>query len=301
MKIGYPCINRSIGCISSATFRLRSYSRELLLAKAKSNLDCLAEILKYNLENNIYFFRISSDLVPFASHPICRDNWQEAFKDKFREIGRFIKSHNFRISMHPDQFTLINSIDESIFERSIKELSYHAAILNLLGLGQSAKIQIHVGGTYNDKEKSIQRFVQRYKKLPKPVKERLSIENDEKSYAVKDCLAISREVKIPVVFDFYHHQLHNKGEPLEIILENVSKTWQEKDGLPIVDYSSIHHSQKRGRHAESIDREDFKNFLNKSKPYDFDLMLEIKDKEKSADQAVKIVRPDPRFLKKAVK
>ncbi len=296
MKIGYPCLNRSLGCTSSSTFRLKSYSQDLLIEKAESNLNCLSKILKYNLENNILFFRISSDLIPFASHPVCEVRWKQIFKDQFREIGNFIKDNQIRISMHPDQFTLINSIDYDIFKRSVAELKYHAAILDLLGLDSSAKIQIHVGGVYADKAKSIKRFIQRYKKLSLTIKKRLVIENDEKSYGAADCLYINSQLGIPVLFDSYHHQLNNRGEKLKDLLAKAVKTWQKQDGLPMVDYSSIHQSLKKGRHAESIDSGDFKKFLTKSKPYDFDLMLEIKDKEKSAAKAIKIASSDSKFI-----
>jgi UV DNA damage endonuclease len=39
---------------------------------------------------------------------------------------------------------------------------------------------------------------------------------------------------------------------------------------------------------ETIDLKEFTKFLDKSKPYDFDVMLEIKDKEKSALGAVEV-------------
>jgi UV DNA damage endonuclease len=110
MKIGYPCINRTIGCSANRTFRLKSYSEERLIETVENNLDCLLNILKFNVEHNILFFRITSDLVPFASHPICQFPWQRFFRDKFRKIGDLIRTHGIRISMHPDQFTLINII-----------------------------------------------------------------------------------------------------------------------------------------------------------------------------------------------
>src|SRR4030042_294856 len=126
MKIGYPCLNLTIGCKGARTFRLKSYSEERLVATVENNLNCLLEMLKFNVRHDILFFRITSDLVPFASHPICKFDWQVDFRGQFYEIGNFIKASDIRISMHPDQFTLINSVDEGVFERSVKELLYHA-------------------------------------------------------------------------------------------------------------------------------------------------------------------------------
>ncbi|MBS3782248.1 MAG: UV DNA damage repair endonuclease UvsE, partial [Candidatus Thermoplasmatota archaeon] len=68
-----------------------------------------------------------------------------------------------------------------------------------------------------------------------------------------------------------------------------------KDGIPMVDYSSQEANKKEGKHAETIDKNDFRDFIELSRPHDFDLMLEIKDKEKSALKAVDILSKDERF------
>jgi len=72
MRIGYPCINLTIGCKSDRTFRLKSYAEGRLMQTVQDNLDCLLKILEFNVQHNLLFFRITSDLVPFASHPIRR-------------------------------------------------------------------------------------------------------------------------------------------------------------------------------------------------------------------------------------
>jgi UV DNA damage endonuclease len=64
----------------------------------------------------------------------------------------------------------------------------------------------------------------------------------------------------------------------------------------MVDYSTQQTKNKQGKHAESVDSRHFKKFLEDTKPFDFDIMLEIKDKDKSALRAVKIASQDKRFL-----
>jgi len=302
VRIGYPCINRTIGCTANSTFRLKSYSETRLKQTVKNNLDCLRRILQFNLEHRLYFFRLSSDLVPFASHPINEFNWQKHFQKEFEEIGEFITKNRMRISMHPDQFTLINSIKEDIFERSKKELKYHAEILDLLQLGTSAKIQIHVGGAYGDKEKSAERFVTRFGKLDYSILRRLVIENDDKSYDLNDCLKINTQVQIPILFDVFHHRLNNSGkQKTEESFKLAARTWDEKrDGIPMVDYSSQEPNGSPRQHSETININDFCLFLKQTKPFDFDVMLEIKDKEKSAIKAIDLANTDERvnnFLK----
>jgi len=295
LKIGYPCINRSIGCKSSRTFRLKSYSEERLIETITNNLDCLVEIFKFNIKHNILFFRITSDLIPFASHPICNFNWPRYFRRKFKEIGRLIKTHDIRISMHPDQFVLINSIDDEVFKNSLRELIYHAQVLDLMELDFSAKIQIHIGGVYGDKEKSIKRFIERFWKLDEFIKKRLVIENDDRFYNLKDCLQINSQTGVPILFDNFHHELNNSGETISEAFKLFTTTWKEKDGIPMVDYSSQQKGKQKGKHVDSLNLEHFKNFLEKTKSFDFDIMLEIKDKEKSALKAIQVALEEDRL------
>jgi UV DNA damage endonuclease len=294
MRIGYPCINRTIDCTANSTFQLKSYSETRLKQTVKNNLDCLKRILQFNLEHKLLFFRISSDLVPFASHPINKFNWQEHFQGEFEEIGEFITKNRMRISMHPDQFTLINSIKEDIFERSKNELKYHAEILDLLKLDTSAKIQIHVGGAYGEKEKSTKRFITRFSKLDDSIIRRLVIENDDKLYDLNDCLRINARTQIPILFDVFHNKLNNSGNlTTEESFKLTTRTWNEKrDGIPMVDYSSQEPNGSPRQHSETINIEDFDLFLKQTQQFDFDLMLEIKDKEKSAIEAITLAIKD---------
>ncbi len=296
MKIGYPCINRTLACQGNKTFRLKSYSKERFIDTVENNLSCLKEMLEFNLRHNILFFRISSDIIPFASHPVQTVDWKHHFKDFFVEIGSFIKKNRMRISMHPDQFIVLNTKKDDVLQRSIQELEYHATFLDGLGLDRTAKIQLHVGGVYDDKQESMNRFVKHFDLVSKNVKQRLVIENDERSYMVKDCIFISDQINIAVLLDVFHHQLYNNGESVQDVLRQTKKTWRDSDGLPMIDYSSQEKNQKIGKHAQHIDCVDFSRFLKDSKDFDVDVMLEIKDKEKSAIEAIATAENDPRFF-----
>jgi len=296
MKIGYPCINTTIGCKNNRTFRLRSFTEKRLIETINNNLSCLSRILRFNAKHNLLFFRITSDLIPFASHPICNFNWEKHFEEQFLEMGNFIKKQNMRISMHPDQFTLINSLDEKIFSNSLREIEYHEKVLDAMELDVSAKIQIHIGGVYKNKIKSLNRFVERFKRLDHFGKQRLVVENDDKSYNIRDCLQVSAKTGIPVLFDTLHHEVNSSGESLPEAFELFTKTWKKEDGLPMVDYSSQNIGQRLAKHVETINLKHFEKFLKESRPYDFDVMLEIKDKEISALRAMEIASNDKRIL-----
>ncbi len=296
MKIGYPCKNLSLGCSTSNTFRIRNYSKENLVKKIEQNLQCLKDILEYNVKNNLLFFRLSSDLIPFASHNICSYDWIKNFKTEFKFIGDYIKKFNFRISIHPDQFVVLNSKNEKVIKNSIKELIYHAKILSLMELDNTAKIQIHLGGVYAEKEKSILRFIKTYDNLPKQVKNRLVIENDDRNYNLEDCIKVYSFIGIPIVFDVFHHRINCSQESVSKAIIKCGKTWSKEDGLLMVDYSSQKKNARIGSHIEHIDIEDFKIFLQQTKKYNFDIMFEIKDKEKSALEAIKYLYKDERFF-----
>jgi UV DNA damage endonuclease len=239
---------------------------------------------------SLLFFRISSDIVPFASHSVNKLDWADHFKLELERIGDFIGKNGFRISMHPDQFVLINSTKKDVIDRSISELNYHNKLLDTMGLDRTAKIQIHVGGAYGDKNRSVKRFIDNYALLEDGLKKRLVIENDDKIYSLRDCFLISEKTDIPLVFDFLHHLCLNNGEKTREALKMVFGTWKESDGIPIIDYSSQLSGVRRGAHALTLDAEDFKAFLGDVKGLDFDLMLEIKDKEASALKAQDIIQ-----------
>ncbi len=290
MKIGYPCINNGMDCTPATTFRLASYSEERLIATTANNFACLKRILEFNVANGLYFLRMSSDMVPFASHPVNTYNWQNHFQGTLRALGRYIKAHNIRISMHPDQFVVLNSPNTTTLKNSFAELEYQCAIMDLMELDESAKLQIHGGGVYGDKPAAIKRFVESYSMLPENVRKRLVIENDDRSYSLSDCLEIHEQTGIPILFDNFHHECLNNGETMTEALHLAAATWQEKDGVMMMDYSSQAPGERKGKHTPSMVEDLFRDFIQQLDGLDVDIMLEIKDKELSALKAVAVLK-----------
>jgi UV DNA damage endonuclease len=141
--------------------------------------------------------------------------------------------------MHPDQFVILNSKNDIVIENSFRELRYHADLLESMNLSLDAKIQIHIGGIYDNKSVAKGRFIKIFKTLDENLKNRIIIENDDRLYALKDCLEINKQTDIPIVFDIFHHECLNNKENTADALVFASKTWKHPSyGFPIIDYSS---------------------------------------------------------------
>lgn len=303
MRIGYPCANRTQKLHTNHSFQMKSFGIEKIKEKVAENIRDLKKMLEYNLEHDLLFFRIGSEFVPFASHQLMRTlaeekkwRWQDHFAKDLRDIGNFVLEHKMRISMHPDHFCLINSTSEDILQKSIYELEYHADLFECMQLDSTHKFQIHVGGVYSDKQKSMQRFVDRYNKsLSDRVKRHLVIENDDHLFSLDDCIWIHERCGVPILFDTLHHEcLNTSGETQRQAFKRAAATWKrERDGIPMVDYSSqsTEENAKRGKHADRVNMEHFELILcnqimrvedDNGLYIPMDVMLEIKDKESSA-------------------
>ncbi|MBC2398463.1 UV DNA damage repair endonuclease UvsE [Clostridium tetanomorphum] len=283
MKIGYACIPMTIDATTTRRFILKNFSFDKFYDCVKLNLQDLNTILKYNLDNNIFMFRISSDIIPFGSHSINNLNWTKIFKEDLDNIGNFIKSNNIRVSMHPGQYTPT----EDVMKKSIKDIEYHCLFLDSLGVDYSNKIILHIGGAYNDKLSSLKRFKENFKKLSNSAQKRLVLENDERNFNIYDVLDICDILNIPAVFDNLHHKFNpGKSEDIYSILERVCKTWCEYDGSMKLHYSDSDETKKAGAHSKHINIENFLNYYKKVESFNPDIMLEVKDKDISAIECV---------------
>ncbi|KGN01151.1 UV damage repair endonuclease UvdE [Clostridium novyi A str. 4570] len=290
MKIGYACIPMILNYRTNRSFVLKNFSYERFYNCVKENLQDLYKILEQNVKNNIYFFRISSDIIPFASHDVNDIKWWEIFKDELCDIGNFIKENNIRVSMHPGQYTVLNSPSKEVVEKGIKDIEYHTKFLDSLNLDYTHKIVLHVGGVYGEKHKAIDRFKSNFKKLSSNARKRLIIENDEKMYNIEEVLGLCKDINVPAVFDNLHHKLNiSLEDDLDKILKEVISTWKIEDGRPKLHYSDEDFFKKKGAHSTFVDTKNFLSYYHKIKKYDVDVMLEVKDKEISAIKCTKVL------------
>ena len=302
MRIGYACLTKGIRNTDFRSCKKNNATDEKLLSIIESNLDSLKNILEYNGKNNIRLFRISSDIIPFGSSPVNKLPWWNIYKDRFDELGKIIKSTGQRVSMHPGQYTVINSPRDDVVQRAIEDLEYHCRVLDCLETGPENKIVLHVGGVYGNKPEAVKYFIKNYYKLSESAKERLVIENDDKSYTISDVLEISEQTGIPVVFDNLHHEINKRdledGYSQYYWISKAENTWKTADGNQKIHYSQQNKSKKAGSHSDTILINEFIDFykkLQKDKP---DIMLEVKDKNISALKCVNILSKEKniRFL-----
>lgn len=261
---------------------LKSYNEDIFNECVRENIKGLLNILRWNKENEIYMFRISSDIIPFGSHSINEIKWWDAHREGLRECGIFIKENNIRVSMHPGQYTVLNSSNEEVVKKSIADLEYHCRVLDSMKVDYSNKIVLHVGGVYGDKHPAMERFKRNFYRLSDSMKKRLVVENDDKSYNIEDVLGICNELSIPAVFDNLHHRLNSCSLEIDDILNAVKDTWKTEDGRVKLHYSDQDMEKKGGAHSKFVITKNFLSYMESIKNLNADVMLEVKDKEVSA-------------------
>jgi UV DNA damage endonuclease len=292
MSIGYACQTIGVPFTEMRRCLLKNATETKLSELISYNLNSLENMIDYNMQNNIRLFRISSDLIPFGSSLVNQIPWWNNFETKLYLIGNKIKQSSMRVSMHPGQYTVLNSPNEEVVARAIEDLRYHSKVLNSLGVGNEHKIILHIGGVYQNKEQAVYRFMKNFDMLEDSIKNRLVLENDDKSYHIGEVFNICSELKLPAVFDNLHHKLNQCNQYQNEIdwIEACRVTWNEKDGIQKIHYSQQNPDKSPGSHSESIELTQFMDFYNRLKRKDIDIMLEVKDKNLSALKCIKAVQ-----------
>ncbi len=284
MNIGYACLAIAVPGSNMKNCTLKNSNKENLLSLIDHNLNSLETLIDYNIQNGISLFRISSDLIPFGSSEAYDLPWQNIYSKKLSIIGNKIIGSGMRVSMHPGQYTVLNSPDISVVKRAIQDLNYHTKVLDCLGLGPEHKIVLHLGGAYGDKEKALERFISRFKELGESVRRRLVIENDDRSFNIGDVLKTSAVIGVPVVFDNLHNALNPADSDTSEInwITKCAVTWKSHDGQQKIHYSQQNIEKKTGAHSVSINIDIFLDFYRQLNGMNLDVMLEVKDKNISA-------------------
>lgn len=297
MKIGYACINMTLGkkvttnrAMVKKTFETKGldYVSELALKNASD----IIKILEWNVLHGIHFFRLSSAIVPWGDHIDLKalKDYNEIAKE-LKKAGEYAELNDIRITSHPGPFVVLTSPNESVVYNAIADLELHGKIFDLMGLSKTPynKINIHCNGVYGDKQSAMDRFCANYERLSDSVKKRLTVENDDKAsmYSVKDLMYIHNKIGIPIVFDYHHHQFCTGGLSEEEAMKLAATTWP--DGItPVVHYSESKALHENNQKEKPQAHSDYINSLPNTYGLDVDCMVEAKAKELAILPYIKI-------------
>ena len=291
VQLGLCCLNtelrgRTIPVFASRKMIIRTIKQkgiDALKSKILQNLKDVLVMIMWNEMHGIRVFRLSSEMFPHKSNPRVEDYTFDFAKDLLEKIGKLARYFGHRLTFHPGQYNVVGAINEKAFKQTICDLSYHATVLDLMGMGDNSVMVVHGGGVYGDKEATKKRWCKQYKLLPDNVKRRLVLENCERCFSIVDCLDVSREIGIPVVFDTHHFEcyklLHLDEEflPAEEYIPDILKSWTDR-GIKPKFHVSEQGSGRCGHHSDYI--EVIPNYLMEI-PEKYGIMIEAKMKEKA--------------------
>jgi len=288
MKLGYACINLSLGkkittnrSMIKKTLNQRGldYVSELALANAKD----IIKILEWNKSKGIYLFRLSSAIIPWGDHiDLTTLKDYDAIKSELKNAGDYAKQNGMRITSHPGPFVVLTSPKETVVNNAIADLELHAKIFDMMGLSKTPynAINIHCNGVYGDKATAMDRFIANFKRCSKSVRNRLTIENDDKAtmYSVKDLMYIHKKTGIPIVFDYHHHQFCTGGLSEEEALKLAATSWPD-DITQLTHYSESKALHENNKKIKPQAHADYIKDLPKTYGVKIDIEVEAKAKE----------------------
>ena len=286
--------------------RGQAYVEALGVANAKD----IAKTLRWNHKYGIRFFRLSSEMFPFASHEVYGYKLAPFAAEALAEAGRVAGELGHRLTTHPGQFTQLGSPREEVIANSYRDLEYHCELLDLLKLppqqNRDAIMVLHMGGVFGDKAATLERFRQNYSKLSPGVKARLVLENDDVCYTVHDLLPVCEELNIPLVLDYHHHNILFDSDKIRegtldimSLYDRIAATWSRKNIT-----QKMHYSEPTPQAVTARQRRKHNPRVASLPPCPptMDLMIEAKDKEQAVFELMRnfrlpgfenLIRPPP--------
>lgn len=302
VRLGYVALSKALDDVTTSStitytnYINKNYNTSKLLEITKNNLDSLYEIIKYNVKNNFHFYRLTSKLVPLATHDKVDFDYITPLLDEYKKIGKLINDNNIRIDTHPDQYAVLNSMDSKIVKNTVEILEYHYKIMDALGIKDKIII-LHVGSSACGKKASITRFINNFNKLPDHIKKCIAVENDDKVYNIKDVLELCHKINVPMVLDYHHFICNNEKEDINDYLKEIIDTWNGK--LPKMHFSSpkIKLKKEFRSHSDYINKECFIKFINilKKQDKDIDIMLEAKAKDDAVSRLARCLKYETNY------
>lgn len=239
LRLGLCCIFRKAGikfrtATARGVSRLTKSERERKIADlCRHNAQALGSAIEYCQSHGIGCFRINSQILPLKTHPdfgysLANLPGGVEIIDLFVAAGKMATRMGVRLTMHPDQFVVLNSPRPSVLTSSLAELEYQAEFAEWTGVDV---INIHGGGAYGDKEYALNRLASGVNRLSTAARNRLTLENDDRTYTPRELLSFCRQVGIPFVYDIHHHRCLPDGLTIEEVTHRARKTWHNREQL----------------------------------------------------------------------
>jgi UV DNA damage endonuclease len=205
----------------------RAYLAEI----AAHNADALAAAVERCHELGIGAFRVNSQILPLATHPITgytleRLDRTGAIAGAFEWAGALARAYDVRLSLHPDQFVVLNSERELVVQSAVEELELQAMIAELIG---ADVIVLHGGGAAGGLERAVERLERGLELVSPRVRERLAFENDDRSFTPESLLPLCQRSGVPLVYDVHHHRCLPDGLSIEEATELSAATWGDRE------------------------------------------------------------------------
>ncbi|RDI41989.1 UV DNA damage repair endonuclease UvsE [Falsibacillus pallidus] len=301
MQIRFGFVANALGLWNASPSKTLTFARyqkltklereEKLLEVTAQNLANTKRILYYNAAHEVSLYRLSSSLVPLATHPEVMWDFVSPFQKEWKKLGDLIKKFNLRVSFHPNQFTLFTSPREEVTENAVKDMDYHYRMFEAMDVQDQGLINIHIGGTYGDKESALEGFHQNLKKLPPHIKQVMTLENDDKTYTAEETLEVCEKEGVPMILDYHHHLANLSEEDISRLWPRIYQTWSSFPLIPKVHLSSPKSESAFRSHADNVSMEFVLPFLKMAKAYDqdFDIMIEAKNKDLAMFQLIEDV------------
>lgn len=252
-----------------------------LAALIRSNAENLKRAFERCAELQIGAFRINSELLMLATHADAGYRLEELpeadmLQKLFDEARNRADRLGLRRSLHPDQFVVLNSPDPRVRANSRAELEHQRLLADLCG---ATEINLHAGGVYGDKVAALDRLRREIDTLPEPLRQKLTLENDDRSYTPAELLPLCRELGIPFTYDVHHHRVNPDHLTIEEATRAAAETWRGREIPPHVHLSSPQLPWStpgdHRPHAGWIDPADFPECWR-----DMDLTVDVEAKEK---------------------
>ena len=200
------------------------------------SLAYVRDILAYLESTQIRFYRLSSNLAPYATHrglpPDARAHFARQLDECSTElaaVGDGARAAGLRLTMHPAQHVRLDSADELLAARSLEELALAARLMDAMGLDDDSVLVVHAAASACDGSvlaAALARFARRAAQMPPAVRRRVVVENDDRCADMGSCLWLHRRTGLPVVFDLLHHRCLNPGAlPVAEALAAALATW----------------------------------------------------------------------------